>query len=1092
MNKKVEEALANVQEQLTGFQKASVAYVLDQFLNRNRNKVLIADEVGLGKTIIAKALIAHLMTMHVNPRRPFHVVYICSNQVLASQNIKKLNPIGENSQPISRLTYLAIDREEKDDALLRISSLTPSTSMQTTKSIGIVTERAILYELLTRYVHFSNHSKGMDSLLQGQVGRQTWKDEKKWCSNNGWRPIKPLLHTKFKKQLEALDYNPSAFPRMHAFLGNWTYSSFFTALQSLIKKLAESKPPDLDFQYEVVRTLRMELSKACLYDLNADLFILDEFQRFKTLIDKDNDSEAGELAQLVFGADEKRVLLLSATPFKPLTTSLEELHGENHHVELKRVVQFLGASNGDSLWSEFKKDQQAFFEILRRPKEAIKAPNTAISAKNNLENSFKKFLSRNERMNLVHGVEDLVHSQGLDRFSVIKDDVQNFIAIDRLMQELSEIGALGRSTLGSTLEFSKSAPYPLSYLQGYAVRTVIDEHRDSPTLQPYFERDTGVYLPYEKVENYSGIGYDGNESTYPNGKLRMLADECFKDNAELLLWVPPTKPIYKPFGVFEKGKDFSKILIFSSWKMVPRAVSTLISYEVERRTIGAEKAEDLKEQGPRTYWETPRRPGRIFEYKTPPQGRSVPPNLTLLTLGYPCRTLVRNSLFHFPELFTYGESFEELVTKQGDVIAVILNELGFQDLIKGSEEDSRWYWLAGPLMDELNPDLRDKAKSISRFNTEGKRIHIDYMSETVSQVIDGSVQLGKLPKDLFEVLARVTLAGPANAALWAIDTHFPELGSEYRKLNASYQIGDLFRSLFNGPESISAVRLSTNQDTYWRSVLEYCASGNIMSMLDEYFFMLKSATSFKDYDGLVSALDNVMSLHHSTVDVDLQKNSGEVETRTMRSHFAVSYGMSSFQTESGTKRETSVREVFNSPFRPFVLSSTSIGQEGLDFHFYCRKIFHWNLPHNAIDIEQREGRINRFRGLVIRKRLAETITYDQINADGIQGGMWDQIFALANDLCQNDASGITPNWHVADGTTRIERFVPIHQLSKDKEKYDQLLVTLALYRLTFGQPRQEELLEALKNEEITEEELNFLREELLINLSPMQTEHSVE
>jgi len=42
----------------------------------------------------------------------------------------------------------------------------------------------------------------------------------------------------------------------------------------------------------------------------------------------------------------------------------------------------------------------------------------------------------------------------------------------------------------------------------------------------------------------------------------------------------------------------------------------------------------------------------------------------------------------------------------------------------------------------------------------------------------------------------------------------------------------------------------------------------------------------------------------------------------------------------------------------------------LDFHFYCRQIVHWNLPGNPIDIEQREGRVNRFKGLTIRQQIA--------------------------------------------------------------------------------------------------------------------------
>ncbi|WP_413818578.1 helicase-related protein [Sphingobium sp.] len=69
-------------------------------------------------------------------------------------------------------------------------------------------------------------------------------------------------------------------------------------------------------------------------------------------------------------------------------------------------------------------------------------------------------------------------------------------------------------------------------------------------------------------------------------------------------------------------------------------------------------------------------------------------------------------------------------------------------------------------------------------------------------------------------------------------------------------------------------------------------------------------------------------------------------------------------------RLSSVRDAFNSPFRPFALATTSVGQEGLDFHPYCYRLYHWNLPGNPVDLEQREGRVHRFKGHAIRLNLA--------------------------------------------------------------------------------------------------------------------------
>ena len=69
-------------------------------------------------------------------------------------------------------------------------------------------------------------------------------------------------------------------------------------------------------------------------------------------------------------------------------------------------------------------------------------------------------------------------------------------------------------------------------------------------------------------------------------------------------------------------------------------------------------------------------------------------------------------------------------------------------------------------------------------------------------------------------------------------------------------------------------------------------------------------------------------------------------------------------------REGQVRAAFNSPFWPFVLASTSVGQEGLDFHLYSHAVVHWNLPANPVDLEQREGRVHRYKGHAVRTNVA--------------------------------------------------------------------------------------------------------------------------
>jgi hypothetical protein len=205
---------------------------------------------------------------------------------------------------------------------------------------------------------------------------------------------------------------------------------------------------------------------------------------------------------------------------------------------------------------------------------------------------------------------------------------------------------------------------------------------------------------------------------------------------------------------------------------------------------------------------------------------------------------------------------------------------------------------------------------------------------------------------------------------------------------------------------------------------------------------------------------------------------GTKETETyMRSHFAVAFNKGDGK-EKDANRKKRIRNVFNSPFRPFVLASTSIGQEGLDFHNYCRRIVHWNLPSNPIDLEQREGRINRFECLAIRQNI--TKRYGGIV---FKKNIWKEMFeeAAEKENC-GKGSGLIPFWGLTeqDDMIKIERIVPMYPFSIDKLKYERLIKILSLYRLTLGQARQEELLEYVLQNCTNEDGLK----ELFINLSP--------
>lgn len=138
---------------------------------------------------------------------------------------------------------------------------------------------------------------------------------------------------------------------------------------------------------------------------------------------------------------------------------------------------------------------------------------------------------------------------------------------------------------------------------------------------------------------------------------------------------------------------------------------------------------------------------------------------------------------------------------------------------------------------------------------------------------------------------------------------------------------------------------------------------------------------------------------------------------------------------------------------------------------------HWNLPSNPIDLEQREGRINRFKCLAIRQNVADKYGNISFTSD-----IWSEMFDVAaKNEKQKEQSELVPFWCFGKNQTiKIERIVPMYPMSKDEVNYERLIKILSLYRLTLGQARQEELLEYLFKEFDDTSKLK----DLFIDLSP--------
>ena len=73
------------------FQKATADRIEEIFREGKQKRVLLADEVGLGKTIIAREVIDRVRQIRSDVHDDmFRVVYVCSNINIVHQNTKNL------------------------------------------------------------------------------------------------------------------------------------------------------------------------------------------------------------------------------------------------------------------------------------------------------------------------------------------------------------------------------------------------------------------------------------------------------------------------------------------------------------------------------------------------------------------------------------------------------------------------------------------------------------------------------------------------------------------------------------------------------------------------------------------------------------------------------------------------------------------------------------------------------------------------------------------------------------------------------------------------------------------------------------------
>ena len=992
-----------MEKKLKDFQKATVEHIVNIFKSKKQRRVLLSDEVGLGKTIVSKGVIQAVGELSdeygIWDDNTYRVVYICSNANIVKQNTENLGIEDVMNIDESRLSmqHFIVAKKVKELQKSKKSKprilipLTPGTSFNLQTSAGNMNERALMFAILSHLDDFKDHKTALKNRLNiyGANG-DNWTD----IIDKYEKDIKENVCTGYRENISKEVVNDDCYQE---------------AKDLLLKAIALN---DYNTTNKAITLFRIIFCKISMKELNPDLVIMDEFQRFSSLLDLEGNSEEAMLTRTFFGKEDGPfILLVSATPYKPFTT-LEELNEnkiDEQYQDFNKLADFLFDGREDivfqQVWHDYSK------ELCHISSDNL---DILIAKKNIAEDTMYEAMSRTERYRNS--------SQDDTYLKISTGDIASYCQMQEVLGECNKMseGRFGVKTL--PMEYAKSSPYLLSFMDKYKLKEKLAK---AYTEHPWKIKQKQQYLIKKKnINTYERI-------PSCNAKLDKLSNILFGEkgekHGEQLFWIPASHPYYKipASNVFAKNHDFSKVLVFSAWEMVPRMIACMISYAIEQKSIShafpSATYTNTKENSEKDALDKQ-------EGEKAGTGR-----------------LRRESL--------------ELVTCCSDFLKDAYNPKAY----------------LGNDLKEIKAGIKENFKNTSRFTLVEQPTTAKFLLEAIKLLDSNTEEKILISEDGLYTLVNMAIGSPGIC-------FYRLLGNKDLAQEAATKICN---NIFNRRYNAAVIDILYNKksvQTYFKQVIDYCVMGNLQAVLDEFAYMIDERSNGERNVEMIQKRMIESFIDRNYQEIDTTESFGKEKKKKwrIRTHYAMPYG-NIRMTDQATNRANDVRLAFNSPFRPFILASTSVGQEGLDFHWYCRKIMHWNISSNPQDMEQREGRIDRYKSLFVRRNVAkfhpETYT-------------WNEMFDLARtEAKEKGFCELVPYWSIPQDMLKsiaetdreyIESIVPLYPLSMDYDRYRHMKSVLRLYRLTMGQPRQEELLEFFKD--MPAEDID----KLLFNLSPIK------
>ncbi len=269
---------------LHGFQRDAVEYAFHRLYaaSDSTRRFLIADEVGLGKTLIARAFLP-------SQSSTFEIRSIGSTSStsartfgIAQQNINRLNPLLDTRfSDAERITLLPVQMESLANNPVNFAAFTPGTSLDLKGSLDATRARASLY-VVGATLESQRGCPSQPAVQGGVTDLRSFSRERLRVPSQPDRISMRSPPRSFASWMLALSYDRTS--RIFVQSSPVGGSSYLRTNAHGATHLSD--------------TSAVYWLSTCIKALQPDLVILDEFQRFKSLLS--NETEQGELARQLF------------------------------------------------------------------------------------------------------------------------------------------------------------------------------------------------------------------------------------------------------------------------------------------------------------------------------------------------------------------------------------------------------------------------------------------------------------------------------------------------------------------------------------------------------------------------------------------------------------------------------------------------------------------------------------------------------------------------------------------------------------------------------------------------------------------------